>query len=551
VPLPPRARAALLAAFLMATLFLASMPVGDGDYYWHIAQGRAIVERGELPTKDLFTYTQERMPSTPAIESAALGVLQQSWLAQVALYLLHAAFGEAGVVALRAAVYTLLAGLVYLLASARANRATGLLFSLLLVDLLLEYPSERPTLFSFVWCFATLLLLERFTAAHGRARTRPGLALAGGMWLWANTHGSFTLGVFFIASYAAGHLWSALAKRERPVEAAYLLPLLGAMLVTLLNPRGIATVTAGLLMVGNTTANAIHEFVPPFLAARDFQEYYPAYWIFLALTVVGLVVNRVRLQAQHLLVLTGLLVLSLSGIRYMVYLLLAAPIVASYPLLRGKWSDIGPLFPLLIAGWFFTQDYRSGFSFGPSPLFPVQAAGRLDAAGSGGGELFNFYDWGGYLSWRVPGRKVFIDGRNLHPDVAQAYQSILWSPAGEAELTRFGVSQVLVPGMSNFSGKIFPLVRTLSLAPNWRLVYANGEALLFQRTSTPKSYAELGREQVKIREHLEQRARTVTAFFLDNPGVRLTAEIAAKQLRGLPVGPRAGVTAQDVEEHQL
>jgi hypothetical protein len=105
--------------------------------------------------------------------------------------------------------------------------------------------------------------------------------------------------------------------------------------------------------------------------------------------------------------------------------------------------------------------------------------------------------------------------------------------------------------MSNFSGKIFPLVRTLNRAPNWRLAYANGEALFFQRTATPKSYEELGREQVKIREHLEQRARMVAAFFLDNSGVRLTGEIAAKQLRGLPVEPRTGVTAQDVEEHKL
>ncbi len=43
--------------------------------------------------------------------------------------------------------------------------------------------------------------------------------------------------------------------------------------------------------------------------------------------------------------------------------------------------------------------------------FPVAAAAFVKAHGYGG-PVFNDYDWGGYLMWRLPHLSVSLDGRN-------------------------------------------------------------------------------------------------------------------------------------------
>jgi hypothetical protein len=49
-------------------------------------------------------------------------------------------------------------------------------------------------------------------------------------------------------------------------------------------------------------------------------------------------------------------------------------------------------------------------------VFPARAAAAVEKRGCTG-PLYNDYDWGGYLIWRLPGLPVALDGRaNLHGD---------------------------------------------------------------------------------------------------------------------------------------
>ena len=94
-----------------------------------------------------------------------------------------------------------------------------------------------------------------------------------------------------------------------------------------------------------------------------------------------------------------------------------------------------------------------------------------------GGRLFSFDQWGDYLIFNDPRRKVFIDGRsdfygselgNEYLDAMQAKWT--WRKV----LDKYGVDKVLSP-------VAWPLAAVLKQDPGWRLVADDGQAILFAR----------------------------------------------------------------------
>jgi hypothetical protein len=59
--------------------------------------------------------------------------------------------------------------------------------------------------------------------------------------------------------------------------------------------------------------------------------------------------------------------------------------------------------------------------------FPAAAAAVVEQRGYPG-PVFNTYDWGGYILWRLPALKVSMDGRNTFYGDAKVWRSIrTWS----------------------------------------------------------------------------------------------------------------------------
>src|SRR6202035_5831507 len=83
--------------------------------------------------------------------------------------------------------------------------------------------------------------------------------------------------------------------------------------------------------------------------------------------------------------------------------------------------------------------------------FPARAVAFLQTR-SPSGRIFNHYDWGGYLIWKLyPSTRVFIDGRadlygeQLLDKFADTYQ---FKGAWQQTLQRWGIDTVLVPPAS-------------------------------------------------------------------------------------------------------
>jgi hypothetical protein len=98
------------------------------------------------------------------------------------------------------------------------------------------------------------------------------------------------------------------------------------------------------------------------------------------------------------------------------------------------------------------------------------------------GNMFNFFDIGGFLDWQLYGKAMtFIDGRAIRQDVFHDHQIVTAAiPGWEEKLERYGVDYIVLKSMDS-SGTILPIVQVLANHPRWALVFSDGLFLIFVR----------------------------------------------------------------------
>lgn len=98
------------------------------------------------------------------------------------------------------------------------------------------------------------------------------------------------------------------------------------------------------------------------------------------------------------------------------------------------------------------------------------------------GNMFNFFDIGGFLDWQVyPGKLTFIDGRTYNQKVFMQHQVGTGAMAGwEKVFEENGVTYVVLKTMDS-SGMVLPIVPTLATRPDWALIFADGLFVVFAK----------------------------------------------------------------------
>jgi hypothetical protein len=110
-----------------------------------------------------------------------------------------------------------------------------------------------------------------------------------------------------------------------------------------------------------------------------------------------------------------------------------------------------------------------------SDAFPVGAVKWLEDSDLSG-NLFNDYNWGGYLIWHLRDRPVFVDGRTdlFGDEILEDYLSVIYIQDGwEKVLGKYQIDLVLV---QDDSGLASLLRRT-----GWEIVFEDSNSVLFQR----------------------------------------------------------------------
>jgi len=463
----------LVAGFFLVFLVLSTGPVSDGDFFWHIHSGRQIFADHALPDRDEFSFTTEQFVADQAADLRISVILKQYWLAQIILYQLHAYFGSAGIVALRAIIFTALLAILFLWGRRRAPWPVSGCFTILTASLLLEYPTERPQLFSFLLAVVVLFLLEKLRCEDRWRYGALSLVLPLLMLLWGNLHGGYLLGVGFCCLYAVGHGFGAM--RTGQVDRRYLIILLLSAGIAFVNPCGIDSLAAFWSSDSGYLA-MVYETLSP-LAAFRHGDYYWAYWVCMLMVAGAFVILRRGMVCEHVMILLGMLILSLTGLRYMIFLPMTFPLfIDAYAGVTRKQSVAAMALTLCI--FLAGVNFSTAGQFGIADRFPRDAVEFLTEK-LPGRNLYNHYDWGGYLGFMLPGSKVFIDGRGLVPAVAREYNAIKEADGYSERLQKYGADVIVMPGLSATSGKIYPLIRMLYGDDRWRLVYWDEVALIF------------------------------------------------------------------------
>jgi hypothetical protein len=342
--------------------------------------------------------------------------------------------------------------------------------------------SERPYLFSYFLLTAVIAMLEY----------RRGLwALPPIFLIWANCHGGFFLGWIVLGAYCADALtqrW-----RGKPLADERRLYLCAALsvLASGINPNGFNVIFTLLAYRRSPMQTGILEWLRP------------KYWEVSTFTVVlysslaVLLWARRRARVSDWILYLFFAAAALSAERNVILadivgLIVLAGYLPSIDLSRYFASNrflpsaLGCAAALLLGARIVTAPHR-GFHYADWRTSAGAAdfllAHRITA------RIFNSYESGGYLIWRLwPRNQVFIDGRALSEETFADYRRIAFnadSTGGQSSedlLRRYDIGVIAMP-MIDSSGKVYFLPAALSdpAQREWKLVYADPQSVIFTK----------------------------------------------------------------------
>lgn len=532
----------------LALLFLATIPmltkVFTSDFGTHIAIGRQIVGTSSVADREFLNY-----PS--------LGMYNPNgeWGFQALLYLVHAA---GGILAVSFLCWAVVLGIYLLMHRSMTLRGADPLLAVFAIfafsGFLRIRIQPRPEIFTYLFIALTIFLFSEYY--YGKRKWLvtlfPPMILA-----WANMHPTYLMAFILCGAFVADALARAAWNREFRWERlrGWILPpaavgLLGLVLCGL-NPHGYKALLVPLHLIsrgagggdGDSILLAISELTP--VKDTGFYAYYKAAaWFAAASLALGAAGRRVYLLDLFLFAIAfkgawdsaravsmmGLFLspgvsLHLTGFFGKIaerFAPKAAPKKREAPeetrRKKGKRERaMPPAAPTpsrrRLAGFRFALPaaiLAAVFAFGGVILsfsfrqiqygvgmtehkFSFGAAEFLRRTPVGG-NMFNFFDIGGFLDWQLyPQALTFIDGRTYNDRVFREHQAVTGAAPGWQDiLAKYEVTHVVTKAIDS-SGLILPLVPALANDPGWALVYADGLFLIFVRN---------GPEQIAyVREH--------------------------------------------------
>lgn len=395
---------ALLPLFVGAGIYALLLLSGnrllnDPDTLWQITVGQWIIDHHAVPTTDIYSFTMRGQPW-----------ISTQWLAQVAYAKAYTLAGWNGPVVLAAASIAAAFALLARFLNRYLRESTVLVFVVAALLLTLPHQLARPHVLAFplmvAWIGGLLDAADR--------RAAPPFYLALLMALWANLHGGFVFGLFFMAPAALDAIVNAEPAARRALTLHWAAFALVALAAGCCTPYGWNALLASqkILALGNALPLII-EWKP-----ADFSGIGP-FEICLLLGIGLALFHGLTLPPVRILMLLGLLHMTFAQGRAAEILGLVGPLVLAAPIARQMGNavtsdaDAVPPSRLLVVGLLLTLLTGTLAStalqtFAPNLRgTPVAAVAQLKTLHLT--RVLNDYDFGGYLI--ASGVAPFIDGR--------------------------------------------------------------------------------------------------------------------------------------------
>jgi len=418
---------------LLLILIMAIRTPLDSDMWWHLKAGEESWINKEVYSIDTFSHTR-----------SGSEWINHSWLSQVAMYLL---FNSGGFYAL--SIWVGLCAVSSMAFVYLQMRSYPLIksFILILAGIIASVVwSPRPQIFSLVLFSLMSFLLHEYKKNRKYQILFWFLPL---MLLWANLHAGYSLGFILMGSVVAGEVINNILARDLNARLTWkeigILILTGilCLLIILINPYGVEIWKIPFNTVGlETLQDSISEWASP-----DFHQAFQQPMLIMLLgTMAILGLSNLPLDGVDLVCLAVFSAAALIARRnFGPFAIIAAPIFARHSAavfdnwlgnIRSRYVKINDLITrigdsnqdfspgvlnlintslllLLISAsvWKIIDVNNVDFILrAEAEIFPKDAVDWMNDEQLQG-NIYNDYNWGGYLIWKMPDYPVFSDGR--------------------------------------------------------------------------------------------------------------------------------------------
>lgn len=456
-----------LAFFFKASVFL------DPDFGWHYQMGNLITESG-IPKLDPFSYTK------PSFE-----FVDHEWLTNVLIYKIHLRIGYIGM----AIIWSLLMIAVLYISIFKINvsKAKNIVKTELTkatvvaigAGLFIHQFGVRPQVISWLFISVLLWVLGSYNDKPKIKYLIPLLFL-----VWANMHGMFVLGIVTLSISLS--IKSIIKKQIDLTDASIFFT---SLVLTFINPYGV-----------NLWKEVFSTFFD-YSSRMQIMEWRPV-WTRLNLVYPLICVSALTLIYRYrklfkpesivlFLMLMGMSVNSLISLP--LFGVIALPVLFSgLFFLKGEAATIKfgkkrfdkilkVFFGISIGLYVFAVSYsmKEAFEISEDQYYPKDAIGFI-STNLPSGQIFAPFNWGGYLIWKIPIKKVFVDGRMVHWDGILDYQTqILDGDINYIDVfDKYNIQMIVWPNgifKQAFINKI--------KQDGWAIIYSDMTAVVFEKKS--------------------------------------------------------------------
>lgn len=470
---------------MLVLFFLTTREVTDPDFWWHLRAGQYIFETRSIPRTDIFSFTFDGREW-----------VTHEWLSELLIYAVFKWLGWGGLVTCFALIITAAFGLSYR-ACERSGAHPFVAWVTVLLGALATAPvwGVRPQMFSLLLASVFLFILTGCMRAGVKKRSvwlLPPLML-----LWVNLHGGYVLGLVLITIALFGMTLDGLIEKSGPKEIfrrvrPLVFVLLACVIVVPLNPNGVRLFT---YPFETLASSAMQEHIEEWFSPNFHQARFLPLAVLMFATFAALALSTKRLRVSELLMLcaTAYAVLR-SGRHLPIFAFAAIPLLAEHATLWVKSQDwSASLFApekiasrrqtllrfavLIVAVAVSLMNVRhvtAKQAHAEEKHFPARAVEFLRTQNLPG-PIFNWYDWGGYMIWKLyPERRIYIDGRaDVYGDAF--LEEFLRATKGQGDwrepLRRNGIRTVIVKPDS-------PLAGLLANEEGWSKAFEDSQAVV-------------------------------------------------------------------------
>jgi len=530
----------LISLFFLAVFISFLGPIVCPDFPFHLKTGEYIYQHGAIPADDPFSFYGEGIQT-----DREKFTLSQYWITQIIYYQLYSFFGPAGIILLRAVIFSSFVFLLWFVLR-KKGLYSSLVIASLIVIMLQASKLDRPQSFSFLFMLILVLLLERFREKP--AAKAPLFFILPLMLLWANMHAGFVFGIAAIMIYALAESFKLLMSKSpfgQPLEKKPALILFSTILLAIvfsyinpcLNGQLLETLNSHTYVKWLYSEN--REYISPvkeMMVHFGNRIYVLSFFFVFGYVIIVMVLNFFRSKSFDITAFSLIIFSSIAAftsVRYIPFFVaIAIPFSRKYTFfsdsgqikkLRGKsiiFYSLLILFTFTIV--FGLKNYSKLFGIDTSK-YPEGAASFL-LANRIDGNMFNEHNKGSYLIWRLyPHYKVFNDTRFISLEAVYDTDAIAYSledykqpinvalinalislvpgemgridvfsqdsvhsiknrtPLWKKLLEQYNINLIVHEACADYTLAIYPLTLRLLNDDDWVLIYLDGTMQIFAR----------------------------------------------------------------------